>query len=89
MELGTGLSTGNHNDLFTQSQNIISVRCIFAQAVLLFTSNLCSGNHSESLASDKFHYDMRFEKKDVFRRHSSVTILQIPAGYILHLVTTW
>ena len=66
MELGTGPSTDNHIDLFTQSHNIISMRCIFAQAVLLFKSNLCSGNHRESLASDKFHYDMRFEKKDVF-----------------------
>ena len=35
MELGTGPSTGNHNDLFTQSHNIIPVRCIFAQAVLI------------------------------------------------------
>ena len=70
MELGTGPSTGNHNDLFMQSHNIIPMRCIFAQAVLLFKSNLCSGNHRESLASDKFHYDMTFEKKDVFRRQT-------------------
>ena len=70
MELGTGPSTGNHNDLFTQSHNIIPMRCIFAQAVLLFKSNLCSGNDGESLASDKFHYDMTFEKKDVFRRQT-------------------
>ena len=66
MELGTGPSTGN-DDLFTQSHNIIPMRCIFAQAVLLFKSNLCSGNHRESLASDKFHYDMTFEKKMFFR----------------------
>ena len=68
MELGTGI--GNHNDLFTQSHNIIPMRCIFAQPVLLFKSNLCSGNHRASLASDKFHYDMTFEKKDVFPRQT-------------------
>ena len=79
MELGTGPSTGNHKDLFTQSLNVISMRCIpFAQAVLLFKSNLCSGNHRESLAFDKFHYDMRFQKKDVFRRQ---TVL-----YTAHLI---
>ena len=89
MELGTGPSTGNHIDLFTQSHNIISMRCIFAQAVLLFKSDLCSGNQMESLASDKFHYDMRFEKKDCFSEtNSSVYILQVLAGYTLHLVTT-
>ena len=70
MELGTGSSTGNHNDLFTQSHNIISIRCMFTQVVLLFKPNLCSGNHKETLASDKFHYDTRFEKKDVFRRQT-------------------
>ena len=82
------LSTGNHNDLFTQSHNIISMRCIFAQAVLLLKSNLCFGNNRESLASDKFHYDIRFEKKDVFQRNSLVHIFQVLAGYTLHLVTT-
>ena len=67
MELGTGPSTGNHKDLFTQSHNIISMRCIRPGSIVsLFKSNLCSGNHRESLASDKFHYEMRFQKKDVF-----------------------
>ena len=70
MELGTGLSTGNHHDLFMQSHNIIPMCCIFAQAVSLFKSNLCSDNDRESLASDKFYYDMTLEKKDVFRRQT-------------------
>ena len=28
MELGTGPSIRNHKDLFTQSHNIVSMRCI-------------------------------------------------------------
>ena len=65
MELGTCPSTGNHYDFIMQSRNIISIHCIFAQAVLLFKSNLCFGNHRESWASGKFNYEMRFEQKDV------------------------
>ena len=56
----------------TQSQNKISVCCIFAQGVLQFKSNLCSGNHRQSLDSEKFHYDIRFKKKMFFQ------ILQVP-----------
>ena len=65
MELGIG----NHKDLFTQSHNIISMRCIRPGSITVQV-NLCSGNHKESLDSDKFHYDTRFQKKDVFRRQT-------------------
>ena len=88
MKLHTGPSIGNHNDLFIQSHNIILCAAYSAQAVLLLKSNLCFGNNRESLASDKFHYEIRFEKKDVFQRNSSVYIFQVLAGYTLHLVTT-
>ena len=65
--------------LFTQSQNKI---VLHIQAVLVFKANLmvlsCYGNHRQSLPSGKFHYDMRFEKKDIFRDNISLYILQIP-----------
>ena len=61
-----------------QSQNKISMCCIFTRAVLQFKSNLCS-NHRYSLASEKFHYDMRFEKKMFSETNNSVYILQVPA----------
>ena len=44
--------------------------------------------NSSQMASEKFHYDMRFKKKMFSGTNSSVHILQVPDILNIYLVTT-